>query len=232
MPMESVQLVHGHGVQNLFDLIFIEEMTRHIEHHAAPRETWLILNINARRDPCHARHNPGRINLGRQQLQQRLHAIKRSPLRGRADHHRIGRDRQFIAFRAQGRNGVGGGDQDGSLDGIGRGGSDQLELIAGGFEQRRRQILTGLLRRAINQNLHQGMSRRGRIWLRRHRGQKIPGRFCKVTGKGMMLGAPVFIGPIGGVTVTILCALADTPVALVAIYATRYVPGMFTLTLP
>ena len=46
MPVELVQLVKCHEVEELHDLFLRVEMTRYIEHQAAPTETWRILNLN------------------------------------------------------------------------------------------------------------------------------------------------------------------------------------------
>src|SRR5262249_19909596 len=68
MPMEHVQFVHGHGVEELFHLVFVEKMAGAIEHPAAPGEARPILNVDAGSGPWDPSYRRCGINLRGKQL--------------------------------------------------------------------------------------------------------------------------------------------------------------------
>ena len=48
MPVENVQLVHRHGIQQLFYLVLVEKVAADIEHQPAPLETRLVGDVHTR----------------------------------------------------------------------------------------------------------------------------------------------------------------------------------------
>ncbi len=160
--MESVQLVQRHLVQHSLNLVLVEEVPHHVQHHSPPGEARLVLDIEARNRPLHTLCGAQGEHLRRQQLQQRLHPVKHPRHPRRPDHHRIWRDRQFVSFRAQAGQGVCCGQHDRPFD---RGNpriGPHLELVARGLEQHRRQVLARRLRSAVHENLREGLRRRTR----------------------------------------------------------------------
>ena len=73
-----------------------------------------------------------------------------------------------------------------------------LKLVPGGLHQRARQILAGLLRCAINENLSSRHGRAPGVPGCEGQSVKTPARVCSVTGNGMMFGAFTEIGGGGG----------------------------------
>lgn len=56
VPVEHVELVECHGVQELQHKALGHKVTRDIHVHAAPRESWRVLDLNARDFPLRASH--------------------------------------------------------------------------------------------------------------------------------------------------------------------------------
>jgi hypothetical protein len=147
MPMEPVQFVQRHHVHHRLHFLFSEEMATHVDHQPAPRKARYVGDFHAGDFPVEILHSLGRKDFRWQQLQQRLHTVKQTRLRRRVDGDDVGRDRQVVAFGAQVRFGVFGGQNNrtaaehlvwpfaqGSLDGV-----------ACGRAQPFRQELTGVL---------------------------------------------------------------------------------------
>ena len=101
VPVEGIQLVHRHGVQQLFDLGLVEKVAADIQHESAPWEARLVGDIHAGQLPVHAVDTLRGIDFRRQQLQQSLHAVKEARLRWGGDDDDIGFRGQLIAFRAE-----------------------------------------------------------------------------------------------------------------------------------
>src|SRR5207249_11651489 len=98
--MKDVEFVQGHTIENAFDFLLIHEVTGDIEHGAAPGKAGLVLNINARGGPSYAGGGSRRKDLGRKELEEGLHPVKKTGLRGCAKDDRARRDRECVAFGA------------------------------------------------------------------------------------------------------------------------------------
>ena len=101
MPVKYVQFVFRHLIDVLLYKCFRKEVPAHIEHQPAPAEAGIIHYIGAGYCPLRILCYRAAFNSRRQQLQQGLHAIKKSlRLVGRND-HLPGRYLQGVPFFAQ-----------------------------------------------------------------------------------------------------------------------------------
>src|ERR1022692_4225977 len=134
MPVKGIQLVQGHDVENLLDLLFVEEVPADIQHQPAPLEPRLVLDMDAGECPNHTPNGIRGEHLDRQQLQQRLHTIEDARRIRRSYDCRIRSDGQLIAFRTQTGAGVPGGQSNIVFGGIRFSGGADLELVTRGLE--------------------------------------------------------------------------------------------------
>ena len=96
VPVELVQLVHGHHVQQLLDLLHRAEMTARIEHHPAIGHPGRIAYLHAGDRKLHAGNRRRALDPGGQQLHERLHAVEDAGARRGDQLDAVGRDGQFI----------------------------------------------------------------------------------------------------------------------------------------
>ena len=95
MPMKFVELEPGHLVQQRKNLLFVEKVPAHVEHHAAPSERRPIGDLRIR----NLRSASG---FRWQQLPQRGDAIDDAPVGTAPDPYAGVRHRQAVPFRRQG----------------------------------------------------------------------------------------------------------------------------------
>ena len=76
MPVQDVQLVEGHQVQDPQHLGLALEVAPLVQHEAAPREAGGVLNGQARDLPRHPRDRAARLGVGGEELAQRLQPVE------------------------------------------------------------------------------------------------------------------------------------------------------------
>ena len=81
VPMHAVDLEQGQYVQLLLDILYRNEMAAGVEHDTAVAESRLVLDRYGRSGPCDTFHGGRTLDLGGQQLQERLHTVEKT-LRG------------------------------------------------------------------------------------------------------------------------------------------------------
>ena len=81
VPMHAVDLEQGQYVQLLLDILYRDEMAAGVEHDTAVAESRLVLDRYGRSGPCDTFHGGRTLDLGGQQLQERLHTVEKT-LRG------------------------------------------------------------------------------------------------------------------------------------------------------
>ena len=72
VPMELVQFIECHEVEEFHDFFLGIEVAGDIEHQTTPTKTWCILNLYRRDTPTHATHLLVGFYLGWEELAQRL----------------------------------------------------------------------------------------------------------------------------------------------------------------
>ena len=101
MPMKDIELVQRQQIDVTQHEVLGHEVSRHIEHRAAPAKARNVLDLHARHRPGDALNRHGGENLRRQQLAQRLRRVEQPRRLRRAHRHLRWRHRQAIAFCAQ-----------------------------------------------------------------------------------------------------------------------------------
>ena len=185
MPVEDIELLHGHAIKIALDKFFALKMPRNVQHHAAPGKARPVFNPHARRLPGHFRHDVRGINFRRQQLQERLHAVKQPRRLRRPDNHRRRGDRQLVAFRAQRCFCAVGRQEDCVLNRRARMNISNRQRITGGGVQ----LFTKILARRAGHRIRED----ARLWLKlertclqlqllrggNQRGRKVAGGKCR-----------------------------------------------------
>ena len=101
VQLQAVELVHGHHVDIFLHKLLVEEIARHVEHHAAPWPVGGIADAHAGSRPRHAATAHAVVHLGREELQERLHAVESPRGVGRLDAHAAALHRQAVALGGQ-----------------------------------------------------------------------------------------------------------------------------------
>ena len=100
MPLERIQLVLRHHLQEILHFLLGEEMPAAIQQQPAPGEPRPVLDPHGRRRQRFRHDNSLRAEyFRRQQLQERLHPVKQSRSIRRGNHHAARFHRQRVAFR-------------------------------------------------------------------------------------------------------------------------------------
>ena len=97
VPVELVQFVERHHVQQFLDLLLGIEVARYVQHQAAPLQAGRIFDGYGRHAPFHSVYYLVRFNLGRKQLAQRLDARNHSSVIVSFDLDSLGRDIQQVS---------------------------------------------------------------------------------------------------------------------------------------
>src|ERR1039458_7863296 len=183
VPVKGVELVKRHQIQNLFDFRLGEKMAAHVQHEAPPGEARLVLDLGAWNLPVHTGHAIGGENFRRQQLQQRLRAVKQTRLRRRVNDHERRRDREFISFRSEIRLGIFRGQKNhGAMKYFfGSARNRGFERITGGLAQPLGQKFRGVSRGRIRRNARFGRQfEHAAVCLEFHRRWDDAGDICRV----------------------------------------------------
>ena len=96
--MEDVQLLQGHQIQGQEYRLLALEMAAFVEHEAAPGKARPVGDLQAGDAPVQTRDGLALFHFDRQQLAQRLQAIKDPGRFRRLQRDRLRRDRQPVAF--------------------------------------------------------------------------------------------------------------------------------------
>ena len=90
VPVQDVELVRGHGVDEVVDEGQRLEIVARVEHQPPPAEAGIVPDLHAGDGPSHVGDLFAGVNLRRQELQKRLHAVEEPGL-GRCAEPRFSR---------------------------------------------------------------------------------------------------------------------------------------------
>ena len=100
MPVETVEFVERHEVEQFFHFLYAEKVAGHVEHESAVAEARLIGNVQAgqsvasgRSGGCLTQHD-----VGRKQLLEGLEGIEESGSCAGFNVNAFGSDLQFVAL--------------------------------------------------------------------------------------------------------------------------------------
>ncbi len=98
MEVQGVDLEHSHDVQLLLHVLHRDEMAAWVEMETTIAKSRRILDVATLRHPLHAFHLGRTLHLGRQELQETLHAIEGTLARLRLDGDSLGCDAQVVTL--------------------------------------------------------------------------------------------------------------------------------------
>ena len=101
MDLQAIELVQGHRVDEVLDVLDRDEMPRRVDQQTAPSESWRVLDRDAGNDPGDSFDRLRREHLTRQQLPQRLDAVEQPGRAGGTNVETVRGDVQGVAFIPQ-----------------------------------------------------------------------------------------------------------------------------------
>ena len=100
VPMECVQLVNGHCVDELLHILFREKVSGRVEHRTTIGKTRMILNLDTRHFPFDG-SLLGAINLGRKKLAKGLISIEQTCIGAARHQDAVFAHSELVAFRTE-----------------------------------------------------------------------------------------------------------------------------------